>query len=96
MLPDEDDNEGGRNWHISRSISIGHIWTTVLLGCSVLWYAADQNTRISNLELSMRYAQEGRVSGEVRVDKRFDEIRSAMLRIDGKIDLLIRDRSSGR
>ena len=41
------------------------------------------------MELNIKHLQEVRSADQARTDKKFDEIRSYMLRIEGKLDRII-------
>lgn len=85
----------GHGWHLSRTINITHLLTTGMLIISGLWYLAGQDSRIGALEITVKHMQESRLQDQARTEKRFDEIRSTMQRIDGKLDQLIRDQNRG-
>lgn len=87
------DNPQREPWHISRAVSVTHILSTITIVAAVFIFLSEQNSRISSNELNIAHLQQSRVADEARTEKRFDEIRSTMLRIDGKLDQLIRDRS---
>lgn len=80
--------EDGR-WHVSKTINLGHIVTTAVMFVSVMWWFFQQDSRISQVELNIKHMQEVRATDQARTDKKFDEIRSYMLRIEGKLDRII-------
>lgn len=77
------------NWHLSKTINLGHILTTAFMFVTVMWFFFQQDSRISQIELGLKHIQEVRVADQARTDKKFDEIRSYMLRIEGKLDRII-------
>jgi hypothetical protein len=82
------DREDGR-WHVSKTINLGHIVTTAVMFVSVMWFFFQQDSRISQVELNIKHIQEVRASDQARTDKKFDEIRAYMLRIESKLDRII-------
>ena len=76
-------------WHLSRAVNIGHILSTVGLIGVVMWYQAGQDNRLTEAELNIRHLQEYRIADQQRTDKKFDEIRAYMLRIESKLDRII-------
>ena len=77
------------SWHVSKTINLGHLLTTAIMLVSVMWFFAQQDSRISQTELNIRHIQGSRAADQVRTDKKFDEIRSYMLRIESKLDRII-------
>ena len=77
------------HWHISKTINLGHLLTTAFMLVSVMWFFFQQDSRISQVELNIKHLQEVRSADQARTDKKFDEIRSYMLRIEGKLDRII-------
>lgn len=80
-------------WHVSKTVNLGHIVTTAVMIIAAMWYLAGQESRISQAELNIKHLQEARTFDQARADKKFDEIRAYMLRIEGKLDRIIEDRS---
>ncbi len=80
-------------WHLSKTINITHLLTTGMLVVSGLWYLAGERSRVDSLELTVKHLQEARLADQARTEKRFDEIRATMQRIDTKLDQLIMARS---
>lgn len=77
------------SWHVSKTINLGHIVTTAVMFVSVMWWFFQQDSRISQAELNIKHLQEVRASDQARTDKKFDEIRAYMLRIEAKLDRII-------
>ena len=80
--------EDGR-WHVSKTINLGHLLTTAFMLVSVMWFFFQQDSRISQVELNIKHLHEVHSADQARTDKKFDEIRSYMLRIEGKLDRII-------
>lgn len=79
------------SWQLSRTISISHILTTVLMVVSVMWWISGQDTRMSNAELNISHLQQGRLHYEARSEKKFDELKTDLRTINDKLDRLIRE-----
>lgn len=46
-----------RQWHLSKSVSLGHIITTMSVLTGVLWYFSTTDNRISMVEQDQKYLQ---------------------------------------
>ena len=77
------------NWHISKTINIGHLAATGLMLVSLFWFVAQQDSRISQAELNIKHLQDSRATDMARTEKKFEEIRAYMLRIESKLDRII-------
>lgn len=83
-------------WHVSKTINITHLMTTMAMLLSALWYLAGQDTRISQAELNIRHLQDQRVQDRTSTEKKFDELRVDLRSINSKLDRLIESQSYGR
>ena len=83
-------------WHVSKTVNLGHLITTMVMIVSAMWYLAGQENRISQAELNIQHLQQSRAQDEARSERKFDEIRESILRMDSKLDRLLRDRSNDR
>lgn len=79
-------------WHISKTINITHLLTTMAMLLSVLWYLAGQDTRISQAELNIRHLQDQRIQDRTSTEKEFNELRVDLRAINSKLDRLIENR----
>ena len=86
--PNRDENPL-QGWHVSKTINLGHLATTVAMLMSVLWFFSVQDARIGQVELNIQHLQVSRDADQARTDKKFDEIRGYMLRIESKLDRVI-------
>lgn len=89
MPEQSDQNREDNRWHVSKTINLGHIVTTAVMFVSVMWFFFQQDSRISQVELNIKHIQEVRATDQIRTDKKFDEIRAYMLRIESKLDRII-------
>lgn len=75
------------HWHLEKTVSVSHIFTTVALVVSGLWFVANQNERIA---LNTQAIEQNKVAieqQESRVTKNLDTINS---KLDKLHELLIR------
>jgi|AntRauTorckE5430_2_1112549.scaffolds.fasta_scaffold68407_2 hypothetical protein len=87
--PNRDDQSRSEPWHISRAVSLTHILSTVTIIGALFIYFSDVNGRVNSNALSIQHLQTTRDDDQVRTDKKFDEIRGYMLRIESKLDRVI-------
>jgi len=80
------ENRRAHHWHLEKSISIGHIITTIAIAGSVLAWAMKMDTRLSVVETQVYYASEQRHQIETHGREGLAEIKSALIRIETKID----------
>ncbi len=73
-------------WHLEKSISVGHIITTVALAGSVFAWAMQMDTRVSVIEAQIAHAAEARAKIEAQYRDGMSEIKSSLLRIEAKLD----------
>lgn len=69
-------------FHIEKSISIGHILTTVTLLIGAVMYFNEFDKRISATEQEIEFLKTQRIEDARRIEKRLDSI-------DAKLDKLI-------
>ncbi len=84
-----------RHWHISKSISVGHILTTFTALLAALWFFAQQDTRISNLELNYAHLKAARAEDQNRTDRKFEDLKTDLRMINSKLDRLIESQVDG-
>ena len=71
-----------RGWHVDRTVSVTHIFTTVMLLVSGLWFVAQQQEQISLNKQMIGQNRQMIEQQEGRVTKRLDVI-------DSKLDKLL-------
>ncbi len=85
-----------RGWHIDKGIPPAVIVTIVLamMGgvVAIVNMAVGQDRRIGDVELTVRYLQQSRVGDQQRTEKKFDELKTDLRMINGKLDRLIETR----
>lgn len=86
-------SEFKQNWHIDKSVSAGHLITTIVLIIGGLTYITDQDKRIEENKITIDYvkaqrlediarAESQRVEDNKRIEKQLDSI-------NDKLDKLI-------
>jgi ribose 1,5-bisphosphokinase PhnN len=80
------ENRRAHHWHLEKSISIGHIITTIAIAGSVLTWAMRMDTRVSIVETQIHYSAEQQQRLESSGREGMNEIKAALIRIENKID----------
>ena len=65
-----------REFHIDRSISVGHIITTLVIFCTMIMYFTAQDKRISYNEQQIEFLKGQRSEDMKRIEKSLDEIKA--------------------
>ena len=88
---DDRDNRDRRldPWHISRAVSLTHILSTITIIGALFIYFSDVNGRVASNAQNIQHLQTTRADDQVRTEKKFDEIRGYMTRIENKLDRVI-------
>jgi H+/gluconate symporter-like permease len=71
-----------QGFHVDKTISIGHIVTTMSLVVGAFWYFSDLDKRITATEKDIQHLNQQREEDVRRVEKRLDSI-------DAKLDRLL-------
>lgn len=87
-----DMTEDRRGWHIDKGIPIAVIISVIILAVTISRDQSKQDERISLVEGSVRVLQQARMSDRERSEKKFDEVRDDLRRINDKLDRLIESR----
>ncbi len=86
-IPDRrigDRREGG--WQLEKTISIGHIITTITVACSVIVWAMHMETRIALVEQETVNGARNDTRIEKLVGDSVGRVEAALLRIEMKLD----------
>lgn len=90
MNYDGEDRRTPAGWHVDKSLSIGHILTTVTLMVGGIWYLAGQDQRITTNELNIAHADQTSKSRDLQIQnaQRDSDSRTAKAfeRFEGKLD----------
>ncbi len=71
-----------RGWHLEKTVSIGHIITTLTVACSVVIWAMSMDTRVTVLEKEVTHAQAADARLEVQLKESVARIEAAVIRIE--------------
>lgn len=75
-----------RSWHLEKTISVGHIMTTLTVAGGLMLWGMKTDTRISVLEAEVVHQQQS----DERQDKQWQDsisrIEHALIRIEDKLD----------
>lgn len=86
------DNNNPESWHLSKSINIGHILTTIAVVLSAFAYINAFDKRLAETELKVVYLREAQDQQTVRTDEKFRDIKTDLKDISKKLDKIIEDR----
>ena len=68
--------EQRREFHIEKSVSVGHIMTTLVIFFTMVMYFTDQDKRISYNEQQIDFIKSQRSEDIKRIEKSLDEIKT--------------------
>lgn len=80
----EEKNKG--QWHLEKSISIGHILTTVIIAGSVFTWAMKMNSRVTVLETHSAYSKATDERMDMERARNLAEVKAILIRIEDKLD----------
>jgi hypothetical protein len=90
MVKYEGEERRQQSWHLEKSISIGHIITTLTVAASVFLWASNTETRITLLEREALHAKEQNQATEQYVRESVSRIEASIIRMEdimrGKAD----------
>ena len=78
--------EDKRNWHLEKSISIGHILTTVVVAGSLVTWLMHQESRVAVLESENIHNLRFHTTMETHLQNSLDKFDAALIRIETKLD----------
>ena len=89
MDSEREDGKPSDRFHIGREISISHIITTVMIGVSGMWWAANMDTKnqVQDNEIKTLGRESARIQLEVREAKL--ETKDELKSINSKLDRLV-------
>lgn len=77
--PERREHQG---WRINKHLDVGHLITTVVLACSIVFWGAQMDSRVAKLEYIVQ--QQDSVIAQQRA-----EVRDSLKAIDTKLDRLV-------
>lgn len=84
-----EDPSDRRHWHLDKSVSVGHLLTTITLAGAVFLWAMKMETRISLLEQSAVRQVEVDQRQDKEADSRSISMRDDLRSINAKLDRII-------
>lgn len=80
-------------WHVSKTINISHILTTIIIATGMLAWFNTMDKRVSSNSQAIQYLSEEQTRTGARIETLRIEIREDLKGIDNKLDQIIRDRN---
>lgn len=80
------ESDNGSHWHLEKTVSVGHIITTLTVAGSVMMWALHMDTRVSLLEAALNGAKETDARIEMQVKDGMSRVENTLIRIEQKID----------
>ena len=81
---DNDKSFRRRDWHIEKSVSVGHLLTTAVIFVGMVMYFGAQDKRISSNEQSIEFIKAQRTEDLRRIEKTLDEIKNLIVESRGR------------
>ena len=78
-----------RSWHLDKTISVGHLVSTVVIAVSVFSWAMTLDKRVEQNSLSITHIKEQQIAEQKRIDQLRTEIKQDLRDINQKLDRLI-------
>ena len=85
----DDNRHEPEPWHISRAVSITHILSTITIVGALFVYFSDVNSRVNSNSLDIEHLQKNLVKDRKAAERRYDDFRTDLRTINGKLDRLI-------
>ncbi len=82
-----------RSWHLDKTISVGHLVSTVIIAVSVFSWAITLDKRVEQNSLSIAHMKEQQLADQKRLSELRNEIRHDLRDINHKLDRLIENQS---
>lgn len=77
------------SWHLDKTISVGHLVSTVIIAVSVFSWAVTLDKRVEQNSLSITHLKEQQVTDRKQVQEMRSEIKQDLRDINAKLDRLI-------
>ncbi|WP_423186787.1 hypothetical protein ACO1PK_00810 [Alishewanella sp. d11] len=81
------------SWHLDKTISVGHLVSTVIIAVSVFSWAMTLDKRVEQNSLSIAHLKEQQATDQKRVQELRQEIKQDLRDINAKLDRLIESQS---
>lgn len=76
-------------WHIDKSVSVGHIISTIMLAGAMAGFVFSTNTKVEMLAVRMDATEERLTRDNARHNQDVSSINVALQRLEDKVDRLI-------
>lgn len=76
-------------WHINRGVQISHLFTTMAVAFSVIWYAGKLEQRVALVEQTIVAQRERDMVQDSAAAQAYLQTQKQLERIDAKLDRLI-------
>ena len=84
------------HWHLSKSISIGHLMTTLAVVLSGFVYISDIDTQVQKQGVQIQAMRDSQSAERQVTESMFNRLREDMKSINTKLDKLIERELSGK
>ncbi len=82
-----------RSWHLDKTISVGHLVSTVIIAVSVLSWAVTLDKRVEQNSLNIAHLKEQLAKDQRQVQELRLEIKQDLRDINAKLDRLIENQA---
>lgn len=86
MAPQQPERRSRQAWHLDKTVSIGHIITTLTVAGSVLIWAMNVSTRVSVLESEIVHGKLADSRIESQLKESVARIEAAVVRIEAAVE----------
>ena len=77
------------NWHLDKTISVGHLVSTLVIAVSVFSWAMTLDKRVEQNSLAIAHLKEQQATEQKRIQELRQEIKQDLRDINTKLDRLI-------
>ena len=88
----QESNSESLRWHLDKTISVGHLLSTIVIAVSVFSWASAVDTRVEHNAQAIIYLTKQQQENKQRIESVRGEIRTDLRVINDKLDRLIEKR----
>lgn len=81
-----------RSWHLDKTISVGHLVSTLVIAISVFSWAVTLDKRVEQNSIAITHLKEQQQLEQRRIELMRNELREDLRDINAKLDRLIEQR----
>ncbi|MCB5226213.1 hypothetical protein JAO78_005225 [Alishewanella sp. 16-MA] len=78
-----------RSWHLDKTISVGHLVSTVIIAVSIFSWAVTLDKRVEQNSISISHIKEQQMAEQRRAQELRQEIKQDLRDINAKLDRMI-------